>query len=727
MISNILSFSRWFALIALVLSLTACLSDAASTSTPDSASSEPDLAQFAASNDEAADPDPKASGAITTLTVQSASKRSQQNVPVTTGQPFVAGDVPKGSHLEAVTADGKSLPTQVDWKATYSDGSLRHGIITFVLPQMPAGGKVRVGLHRRSGKTTKDGQVSSPNFIPSDLNAKIKLDLKKDGAEKASLQDMLNSKDDFQTWLSGPLVKAKLIHGPLKRASGSPDPHLAGRFYVRHYPSAHRTRIEFIVENDWTFVKSPHNFTYDVNLSIDGQQVYQKKKLTQPLHTRWRKVYWVGGAPQVYVAHDVAYLKATGAIPNYDPDLKVPNSAVADWYKKYLKSHHGPLQRSFVANPMHMTGGRNDIGPLPTWTVLRVLTGAPRIIQVDNAISALGGSWPVHYRDKNTGQPVSIEDYPNISTHPNLKHWSKNPLSSIHCSGKCSTKLKPNAAHEPSIGFVPYLLTGDHYYLEELEFWAAWNPLHTSPKYRGYDKGLFKWTQVRGQAWSLRTLGQLAYITPDDAAMKDYWKHQLENNLHYYNQHYPNNPNANKLGFLVGLMPYHHGLSMAPWQDDFFTWAMGYLVGLGFEDAMPMLKFKARFPVGRMTAPGFCWIQGSLYTLQIRDSKDSPLYTSFAEVYKNSVSKKMRHAPCASKEMADLLSRKNNSYKAGDMYGYPWSPQGFPANMQPALAVAVNAGVPKARKAWKIFMNRTTKPDYSKYPNWDIVPRDENQ
>jgi hypothetical protein len=57
------------------------------------------------------------------------------------------------------------------------------------------------------------------------------------------------------------------------------------------------------------------------------------------------------------------------------------------------------------------------------------------------------------------------------------------------------------------------------------------------------------------------------------------------------------------------------------------------------------------------------------------------------------------------------------------MYGYPWSPQGFPSNMQPALASAVDQGVPHAKEAWRIFMQRTTKPNYSGYPNWDIVPR----
>src|SRR5699024_1514533 len=128
-------------------------------------------------------------------------------------------------------------------------------------------------------------------------------------------------------------------------------------------------------------------------------------------------------------------------------------------------------------NAMGQAGGRRDIGPLPAWAVLRLLTGDPRMIQVDNTVGVLAGSWPVHYRDETTGRPVSLERYPDLSTHPNLSNWSENPLSAIHCGGDCSGKLKPDAAHQPSMDFVPYLLTGDYYYLEELQFWTAWNPL----------------------------------------------------------------------------------------------------------------------------------------------------------------------------------------------------------------------------------------------------------
>ena len=60
---------------------------------------------------------------------------------------------------------------------------------------------------------------------------------------------------------------------------------------------------------------------------------------------------------------------------------------------------------------------------------------------------------------------------------------------------------------------------------------------------------------------------------------------------------------------------------------------MGYLSELGFTKAAPILEWKAKFPVGRMTAPGFCWVQASKYYFNFSDSATSPRYKSFAELY----------------------------------------------------------------------------------------------
>ncbi|HAK92194.1 MAG TPA: hypothetical protein DCP94_11450, partial [Massilia timonae] len=59
----------------------------------------------------------------------------------------------------------------------------------------------------------------------------------------------------------------------------------------------------------------------------------------------------------------------------------------------------------------------------------------------------------------------------------------------------------------------------------------------------------------------------------------------------------------------------------------------------------------------------------------------------------------------------------------GRMSGFADSNMGYPANMQPALAVATSSGIANAAQAWTVFSGRADKPDYSKGAQWDIIPR----
>ncbi len=72
---------------------------------------------------------------------------------------------------------------------------------------------------------------------------------------------------------------------------------------------------------------------------------------------------------------------------------------------------------------------------------------------------------------------------------------------------------------------------------------------------------------------------------------------------------------------------------MAPWQDDFFTWSIGYIQGLGDVDASALLRWKGKFAVGRMTAPGFCPALAAAYTLRVRPDAKAAIYANFAQVY----------------------------------------------------------------------------------------------
>ena len=351
----------------------------------------------------------------------------------------------------------------------------------------------------------------------------------------------------------------------------------------------------------------------------------------------------------------------------------------------------------------------------------------------------------MHYRDENTGYPVRLDNDVNkyLSTHGNLAH--KGPLPVPRCANGdatlCTTPYSHDSAHQPSLAFIPYLLTGDYFYLEELQFWAAWNPTETDPNNSGLGQGLVRWQQIRGQAWSLRTMGQVAWVTPDAHYLKSYFGKMLNNNLDWYNTTYVvGNPNALGVYDGSGAGAFQVAQS-APWQDDFLTWSFGYLAELGYAKAEPILKWKAKYSIGRMTAPGYCWVDGAAYFLKFRDSSTTPIYSSFSALYaanfRNDAmiddnSKPITHPDgllyldqaCGSQAQADWrTAATRQTWQKGQMTGYSTSEMGYPSNMQLALAVVANTGLPDAKTAWTTFINRGAKPDYGKGAQFAIVPR----
>jgi hypothetical protein len=378
---------------------------------------------------------------------------------------------------------------------------------------------------------------------------------------------------------------------------------------------------------------------------------------------------------------------------------------------------------------MPATGGRPDIGLLPSWGAMYLLSMDKRAKEVTLGTADLAGSWGMHYRDRRTGKPVSLIDYPYMTLvgHEGDTINPKTRKSEMFppCpKDACKLPHTHDVSHQPAFAYLPYLVTGDYYYLEELQFWAMYDVFNSNPGYRENIKGLLKPEQVRGQAWGLRTLGEAAYIVPDDDPLKDDFKRILKSNLDWYNAEYTDNRNANKLGFIANgyAFVYNKGTGMAPWMDDFFTAAVGHLADLGFDGAERLLAWKAKFPIQRMTAPGACWINAAIYTLTVRDSSTSPVYPTMAEAWKASQPPALAGLDCESSEQAQALKTKR-----GEMTGYANSTTGYPANLQPALAYAADVGGKAGQEAWRKFMARSVKPDYGMAPQFAIVPRKAQQ
>lgn len=664
----------------------------------------------------------KAVTPVTNAVFESTAATTQTNVPITFGQVFAKGDMmPKGEMI-GILADGSTIALQVDAKATHPDGSLRHAVISAVMPALAAGQSQTVTLSKSTGTTTAVGATPAA-LLHAGFSAAVTLKI---GALTYSVSaDDLLKNGKYTTWLAGPIVNEWLASAPLKTADGVEHPHLSARFAIRSYAGLDKTRVDVTIENDWAYEPNPSNFTYDAVITVGGKSAYEKLGLTHLHHARWRKLVWSGSAPQVHVKHNTAYLIASRAVPNYDQTVTFSDATLAALKTKFSGAATEPMGTGLATRYMPTTGGRPDIGLMPGWASTYLLSMDKRAKEATLGTADLAGSWSSHYRDKRTDRPVSLVDYPYMTIIDPHTSDTYNPATKKleafpECVATiCATPNNFDAAHQPAFAYLPYLVTGDYYYLEELQFWAMGNVFASNPGYRENIKGLLNSDQVRGQAWSLRTLSEAAYITPDADSLKAQFETFLSNNLDWYNSTYSNNSTANSLGVITDqAFGYGAGTGLAPWQDDFFTAAVGHSAELGFTKAVALLAWKSKFAISRMTGAGTCWIDGAIYTMVLRDSATSPIYSNIGQAYTASHTAAFNALACGSSQMAFALS-----LKTGEMTGYSSVVDGYPSNMQPALAYSADASPKGGAEAWKVFMARSVKPDYGLGPQFAIVPR----
>ena len=253
-------------------------------------------------------------------------------------------------------------------------------------------------------------------------------------------------------------------------------------------------------------------------MALGKETVYIKSDLLHYHLSRWRKVFWWGAEPKVHVRQDPRYLIQTRSVPTYDLGVHVAQQALDGYAKRMGSRDFEPTGKGMSTPGMATTGGRPEIGPLPDWAAAPILTQDLVAWSATLAMGDLSGSWPIHYRDKKTDLPATIEDYPHmtllgtpadaINKRTGKSEWFPS------CEGRCKTPFAPDSAHQPSFAYLPYLISGDYYYLEDLLFWANWNLLEMAASYRQFEKGLLKPGQVRSQSWALRTLAQAAYNHP---------------------------------------------------------------------------------------------------------------------------------------------------------------------------------------------------------------------
>lgn len=632
---------------------------------------------------------------LTTFTLTPAVTGTE--LPVTFGHVFPAGAVPAGTSVEVV---GKT--TQFDAKATHADGSVRHAVLT-ALTNTSAGVPEIVTLRTRA--PVSGAAISKADVLASAFSASVSLVV---GATTYTLsaRDLLdNTVTPLQnlTHLSGPQCSEFIVGGPVRNGA-TPHAHLAAYFHVRAYGSAGnvtRVRCDAVVENGWSFVSGSNAFTYAATVVVGGVTVYTNAALTHYHHTRWHQAGWWGGDPQVRATPNLIYLRDTMQVPNYDRTV-TPSATILNGYTQTIV----PMERANLRTDWSPGGDHPQIALMPEWYASYVMSGDVRAFNAILANDSAGGSYSYHYRDEATGAPVSIDTYPAASL--------QDPLTLVPGSG--GNVLLHDAEHQPLLGYLGYLLTGDFYYLEELQFLANWGMLWHPAGNRGGSNGIITNSRTgnREIAWSLRNQAAAGMITPDSlSTLKAYFTAKANNNI--------NNiaassavPPSNPLGIrLDDVYPVGY---FAGWQMDYLISVLNWSVDVGYtsSNAIALRDFVNKWPAGRLgqSGSGYCPTYAAFYNFgdDVSDRgvvNSSGVFRTFQQLYQYKFPTESA-AACPVSGPMFIDSR-------------PTEPYAYYATMQPAVAMGVDSGV-VTRGSWDRFVTLGV-PDYSTGPAYAIVPR----
>jgi hypothetical protein len=199
--------------------------------------------------------------------------------------------------------------------------------------------------------------------------------------------------------------------------------------------------------------------------------------------------------------------------------------------------------------------------------------------------------------------------------------------------------LTPDAAHQPALCYVPFLLTGDPYYLEQMQFMASWNELWRPWQYR------YRTTQVRGEAWSLRTWAQVAKVTPANVPKwlvpRAQWQKLLDSYLDFYMKTFVTSNETPRAIFRTtdwefgdnrdGLL---EGTYVSTWMEEFLAAVLGWMVLMGYQEWHPVFEWKVGSTLARTDGKSG-WVRAfcTPYRMVMRENNTSPWAQNWKQAF----------------------------------------------------------------------------------------------
>ena len=517
-------------------------------------------------------------------------------VPVVLSQVGAPGDFAQGM---TPVVDGRALPAQLDVRARHADGSIRHALVTLVLP---------VGAEAEARELAvgfRDGAPEAPEpfaFTAREAARPLRLELADEGGVVWSSEVALPAAGaPFEaagtaTLLDGPLAKEHELHRVPRDADGRPHPGVDVFWRLREFSGEASLRVALVVETTRLTGGRPRSrWKFGGLRVLHGEaELFASQPFEMLDRTRLRLISWTGEPlDRLERRPELAYLERGGFVPRYRPEVG-PGRALERAEKNYRRGADAflPLAPGVIHAHMPGTGDRPDIGPYPGWALAWLHTGAGWLYRAQlHADGNGGGSFPMHLRRSPEAAGVRYdEDRRAIEARYELK---------LPHRRETEAGTEPDRAHAPSLGYLSYLVTGDRFYAEEASFWASYQ-LAQWPW-----KGLSVDAPERMQAWGLRHVVDAAFALPDDDPLKGYFERAVcayadrvmavaerrGDALHYLRD-----------GFrMSGRQHWVNCRRTSTWQYAWIVWSLGNAALKGFDCAAPARDWTARYLVGLYT------------------------------------------------------------------------------------------------------------------------------
>ncbi len=533
-------------------------------------------------------PSPPVTTTPNTIQIFNTSGTSQTRRPVSIARPFRKGEIP--DFAQAIV-DGTPVLTQNDVKNRWADGSLKFAIISFIIPNLPSSifsaGSVEVEfVNQNSGHNS--GFLTQSDLLASEYHFDGTIQMTGSSTKTISARSMLEA-GHFRYWLKGPIVTAVIIEdrSPARTYDqdfGDNSKALHPIFEGWFYPQGHKVQLGYTMENIWassTASNSMRDLNYAITLKSGDSSPATEWTHASFNHigkTRWHKVFWLGSDPEnIRIDHNLDYLISTGAIPHYNtllnPASGIENGSYSTFnkYKNTIDGSHGGNSKRIGNYSKSMnSGGANEwIGPLNRWEITWLYSMSEQGWEMVTGNADLAGRMPMFLReaDVNAGQGDFYDQQWNHRTNL-LSQGNKNGTGTVNtfgrpisinaratvdlgfgngAAGNAQDRINSGPIssdgwgtikrdHQPDVCSIAYMFSGRYYYLECLQMQAAhniawklagWNSDFARPG----DVGLLHDSQVRGDAWGLKSIANAAFLSPDNEPEQAYFLDKIHDNI----------------------------------------------------------------------------------------------------------------------------------------------------------------------------------------------------